>query len=230
MSRGLGVGMTQTKTELGRFLRVRRLQFGLSQASIGKLAGIRQNIYSALETGLCRYPNIKFLEKIANALKCGAEELQILVPEKKLREPKTELGKFIEYRRKVLGLTRKQLAKMLGFSGENGGFIVKKKFLRVDLVKKYADILKCDPTELESFVLVGCWRMKESDSIIGSHIRRQRVKLGITQEQLAEKMGVTKQYVSYIELGKEKFSRSKKIIKKIASALLLDHQKLSEMI
>jgi transcriptional regulator with XRE-family HTH domain len=42
----------------------------------------------------------------------------------------------------------------------------------------------------------------EVRSIVGSNIRRYRGEAGLSQEQLAERMGVDRAYVSGLELGR----------------------------
>lgn len=44
--------------------------------------------------------------------------------------------------------------------------------------------------------------MKTATEMLGARIREQRKRKGITQEQLAEKLGIDQKHMSKIELGK----------------------------
>ena len=43
---------------------------------------------------------------------------------------------------------------------------------------------------------------EELRRVLGSNIRRRRLELGLTQEQLAERLNVTQGYISDLEKGK----------------------------
>ncbi|OGH13918.1 MAG: hypothetical protein A3H50_00040 [Candidatus Levybacteria bacterium RIFCSPLOWO2_02_FULL_37_10] len=52
---------------------------------------------------------------------------------------------------------------------------------------------------------------------LGKRIQRIRKKLGMTQEDVAEKIGISRAYMGYIEQGR--YSASLEVIEKIAKVL-----------
>ena len=52
----------------------------------------------------------------------------------------------------------------------------------------------------------------ENSRLLGKQIKKRRKKKGITQAELAEKVGVTTVYITYIETGKY-FPSLKRLIK-----------------
>ena len=60
--------------------------------------------------------------------------------------------------------------------------------------------------------------------VLSKRIKKRRNELGITQEELAEKIGVSRVYVGYVEQGRN--TPSLEILEKIAKALKI---KLSEL-
>ena len=42
----------------------------------------------------------------------------------------------------------------------------------------------------------------DSRSVFGANLRTARIKVGLTQAQLAERTGLTQQYVSWVEAGR----------------------------
>jgi transcriptional regulator with XRE-family HTH domain len=66
--------------------------------------------------------------------------------------------------------------------------------------------------------------MEKFLSVFGKRIKEERKNLGLTQNELAEKAGITDNYLSYIEAGKK--SASLTTIKHIADALHVHISKL----
>ena len=52
---------------------------------------------------------------------------------------------------------------------------------------------------------------------LGKRIQRLRKKTSLTQEQLAEKIGISRSYMGYIEQGR--YSASLEVLEKVAKAL-----------
>lgn len=52
---------------------------------------------------------------------------------------------------------------------------------------------------------------------LGKKVQRFRKRIGLTQEQVAEKVGISRAYMGYIEQGR--YSASLEVIEKIAKAL-----------
>jgi len=59
--------------------------------------------------------------------------------------------------------------------------------------------------------------VKDFLKVLGNRIKGERKKKGLTQEELAEKTGISNNFVSYIEAGKK--TASLKVIKKISDVL-----------
>lgn len=53
--------------------------------------------------------------------------------------------------------------------------------------------------------------------VLGKKVQRIRKKLGLTQEQLAEKVGISRAYAGYIEQGRN--TPSLEVLNKIASVI-----------
>src|SRR3989338_822675 len=95
----IGLGMVSNRSELGKFIRARRIKLGLSQIEAAKLGGIRQTEWSEKETGKRPRLSAKRVAVFSEVLRCEPSQLEALNPEKKQTESKTELGKFIKARR-----------------------------------------------------------------------------------------------------------------------------------
>ena len=62
-----------------------------------------------------------------------------------------------------------------------------------------------------------CYKLLMRKNIVGSNVRMIRERLGITQEDLALKSGLTQGYINFLENGKRGYSE--KSLEKIANAL-----------
>lgn len=220
----VGIGMTPSKTELGKFIRARRLELNLRQIPLAELAGLAQSFLSGLEIGTRKYLNGKQLISLAKALQVQVEELRKLTPVKPGSEPITELGKLIRSRREELGLSILAFANKLGITPQQAKKLeMKNPTLRYALVKPLASALKLDVSILVKFV--GTTR-KESKSKLGQLIRTRRKELGISTASLAEKLGVSPQFVNQIEFGQCRLSENDEMIVRLAQILELDVNKL----
>jgi transcriptional regulator with XRE-family HTH domain len=66
--------------------------------------------------------------------------------------------------------------------------------------------------------------MRKIEDIFGKSVRKRRVRLGLSQEEFADKAGIHRTYVSAIELGKVAISI--RVARKLAIALGLPLSKL----
>jgi len=215
-----GVGMTPSKTKLGRFIRARRLELDFKQIPLAERAGLSQARVSRLEIGKSEYLNDRQLEGLAQALQCHPEELRQRMPVRQIAQPKTELGKFVRSRRQELGLTPADLAKKIKITAQQAKYLeLQRQGIGYGLVKPLAMALELD---LSAFVqFVGSDR-KQTESQLGQLVRRRRKELVISTEELAEKLDVSRQMVNQIELGKTSLSNSDDLIKQLAKILKLD--------
>ena len=221
------VGMTPSKTKLGTFLRFHRLRLQLLQSIVARRAGMLQSQYSAYEIGTYRYLRPRFAHKIARVLRLDQKQrarLRKLIPVPPRAKPKTDLGRFIRARREELGITDRHLDKKLDVTPGTtwvletgpGESVCRKRRLALEKV------LRLPAATMIAFEVV-CGRSSKPASPLGALIRSERIKLGLTQEQLGERLGISKAGVSAIELDRNPFARSHgRRLEKMAEALGLD--------
>lgn len=219
-----GIGMTPSKTELGSFIRARRIELGLRQVHIAEEVGIPQNIISGVEIGKRKYFNEDVLVKLSFVLKCDAEELRKRMPVKPKAEVQTELGKLIHSRREELGMTLDQFAKKMKMTPQRAKRLEVRKspYFRYNLLNPLAKVLNLDPAVLSKFVGT---TQKETKSELGQLVRSRRKELGLSVRGLAQKMDTSGQYVNQIEFGQARLSDDDTIVR-LAQALELDAGKL----
>jgi len=81
--------MTQSKAELGRFIRQVRLNRGLTQAQLSLYTGIGQAEISRIENGERKTPSPEYLRKIGEVLHIPPRQLMVLAGYIKEDEPET---------------------------------------------------------------------------------------------------------------------------------------------
>lgn len=220
-----GVGMTPCKTELGSFIRARRLELDLRQVPLAKSAGLAQTYVSQLETGEKKYLDDHQLETLARALACDPEELRKRMPKKLIAGPKAELGRLIRSRREELGLTMEEFAEKAGLTLKQAKILELRKNpgLHHKLVKPLAHALGLEPSILTKFVGLN---RKPTNNELGRLIRTRRQELVMSGDQLAEKLGVSRQRVSQIELGQCRLCKDDDMIERLAKVLILEVDQL----
>jgi transcriptional regulator with XRE-family HTH domain len=218
--------MTPSKTELGKFIRRQRLALGLSQTELSALVGLKQTSISQLEIGKSRFLKEELLVKLSFALKCDSEELRSLIPKMPpVTTPRTELAKLIVNRRTELGLSQSQLRKKLGFSRDVVRLETKAIRLNYATAEKLAALLELDISVFLPFL--NLWKKKTTNKF-GELVRRKRLMLGITLRQLSNMVGVSYQYLSFLETGKYVVSADSLIIEKLSEALDISLEELKE--
>lgn len=220
-----GVGMTPSKTELGRFIRSRRLELNLRQGPLAKQVGISQTVISGWEIGNRNYLNDRQLSDLAKALQVEVDELRKRMPVKPGSEPKTELGKLIRSRREELGLSLSAFANKLGVTPQQAKKLELKKNPNIlySLVSALASSLDLQPSIIAKFA--GATR-KQSSSELGQLVRLRRKELGISTCALAKKLNVSRQLVNQIEFGWCPLSESDEMIARLAQILELEVSQL----
>lgn len=221
-----GVGMTPTTSEFGGFIRDRRLELNLGQVLLAKKTGLTQNLVSMIEIGERKYLNDRQLERFAKALQRDVEELRKRMPVKRVAQPTTELGKLIRLRREELGMNIGVFAQKLKMTPKRAKRleIRKNPSIRYDFVKPLAAVLDLDLSVLGKFA--GTTR-KETKSKLGQLVRTRRKELAMRIEDLAQKLGVSRQFVNQIEFGHCRLSNNGQMIAKLAQVLNLDVNKLA---
>ena len=214
--------MTPSKTKLGKFIRVRRLELNLRQVPLSKLIGVGGNNIGMIETGKRKYLNDSQLVRLAKALQCDVEELRKRMPVKHIAQPNTELGKLIRSRREELGLTLKGFAKKMRMTPQQAKRLEVKKSPQItyySLVTKLAKVLNLEPSALIRFVRGA---RKSTASELGLLIRNRRKELVMSISQLAGKLDVSRQYVNRVEFGQCSLSENDDMIERLAKVLKLD--------
>ena len=151
------------------------------------------------------------------------------------QRPKTALGKFIFARREALGLTRKELACMLGISAKGmHNLEYGRKTLDRVTAAKLAQTLNYLPEQFEKFVknreMYRRKRRKKTKSLFGRFVRRRRDKFSISLANLAIILGVTKQRLSQIETQRFPLSRYDCLIPQLAEVLRVKERTLRRLL
>ncbi len=224
----IGVGMAPSKTGLGQFIRARRLELGLKQTLLAIKAGLTQRAVSRFEIGENEYLSDEQLHQLASVLQVRVEELQKRIRAKHIAQPKTELGKLIRSRREELGLSILEFAKKMEMTIEKVETleIRYRPTICYALIKPLANALRLDISVLARF---GSRNQKQTKSKLGQLVRTRRKELGMTAVMLAEKLCVSKQFVSQIEFGKCPLSEGNEMIERLAQILELEASTLEAL-
>lgn len=216
----VGIGMAPSKTELGKFIRERRLKIGFTQQTLAKRIRIKQNILSAIEVGTREYIKEKLLKRLAEALNCDCADLSRLTPVKKSAQPKTERGKFIRSRREELGLTYSVFARRMkkSLAQAKHAELNKNPAMQYSTAKVMARALRIDLSVLSKFMTK---EFKQTANKLGQLIRTRRKALGMSSGELARKTGTKPQMINQIEHGQCPLCESGKLIKRLTKALKL---------
>lgn len=224
----LGVSMKPCKTELGKFLRAKRLEKGLTQEDVAKYCGVSAVNISKIETGTIRpcrcFEKSKIYPKLAKLFGVDEAEIKALIPEKFEAESKTELGRFIRARRKTLGLSIKEFAERLHVRIY---FIrqieIAGKTILYKRARQIANALEIDVKELSKFIaVIGVKSKKQSKTnSFGDFVREHRKILCLSTYELSELLDVSRNYVSLVELGKTN-PQKKSFLEKLAKVLCVD--------
>ena len=217
----VGIGMNPSKTELGSFIRARRLEAGLGQIQFAQLLKIGQAQLSNIERGNQKYLNDEQVKNFAKAIRCSSKELKKRIPVKKAAQ-KTELGILVRSRRQELGMTIEDLAEKVKITPDYLLVLERKRILRkihYKTAQRLATALVLDPVLFADFIGKP---KKTSNSALGQLLRSRRREFAMAQREVGKRIGITKQYLSMIELGKIPLSSSDNLIQQLADILELD--------
>lgn len=221
-----GVGMTPGNTELGIFIRTRRLKLRLSQKTLAEKTGCSQALISDLEIGIRNNLKDRNLDKFSEVLRCNPEELQIRMPEKHTPEPRTKLGRLMRARRKEIGMTLEDLVREMETSLQQVKSLElrPKPLLRFNTARKLAGVLGLELSTFAEFVGINT---KPTNSALGLLVRTRRQELGMSSTRLAAELGVSRQFVSQVECGQlPLLNKSKKMIQQLAEILEIEVEQL----
>lgn len=217
--------LEQPLSSFGVFVRSQRKYLGLTQVELAKKCG-------SDDSSICRIENSQkgviitdqLLKRMARVFGCPVEELIKRRPKSLNTPPKTPLGKFIRQRREELGLSIKVFAKRMKMKPRSAyTFELITNQISYQTAKKLSKTLKINIEDLSLYI---GFSESEELSDIGQLIRTARKKACMSQEELANKLGFKRQYISLIELGDSKQTRSKKNFLEIARILNIE---VSEM-
>jgi len=227
-----GIGLSPAVGKLGKFLRKRRLAIGLSLRDVHKFYGVRFMTVSHLERGEQKSMNSKIRSALSLAYGVSEQTLMNLEPREKYVLPKAPLGRLIKQARLRLDIGRVKFAAKAGINFEsimaieNGS----QRTLSFAQISKLAQVLGINPKELTPFVKAhGRQKPRGNSASLGRFVTHRRLKLGLSQKQLAEKLEKTRQYVSLIELGKITLCNSS-IVGSLVAALEVDESELRQFI
>lgn len=227
MARGvvIGTGMTASTTPFGAFIRQRRIELGLSQKVVNQ--GIPRSrsataLISGIETGTRKWVAPDQAKALAKALKLDVGQIREFGVIRDPFESMVPVRKFIRQRREELGMSREEFARRMGVSVGTTYTRESAKSLTISYhqAKKLAGVLQMDVSSFNSFLDRS--HQKTTPSKLGASIREARGAKGFSLQTLAEKVGVSKQYISLLELGRVPVRQDSPALQRIIDALELD--------
>ena len=226
----VGVGMTPSKTELGKFIRDKRIKLGLSQVSLNReipRSGGKSSLIGKIEIGSRTFLGEDQLDALAKALQIETEEIRRYLPVTDL-QPRTELGRIIRSRREEIGLSISDFANGLGITPKEARrFEMRSQpSIRHNLLKPLARILNMEPSAISKFA---GYKQRQTKSELGNIVRMRRRELGMSMNKLAGLLGVKHQYVYQIEFGLSPLNRNGEMVKRLAQFLEIDVDVLEDL-
>jgi transcriptional regulator with XRE-family HTH domain len=215
--------MAPSTTELGSYVRECRLKLNLSQASLAKKTGLAQSSISHFEVGTHKYLEDQQLKRLAGALHCDIEELRkrmLIKPEVK---PQTEFSILIHSRREELGMSLEVFVQKMGMTVKEREYFKVRKSIGYNQVNLLAKVLNIETSVLAKFTVT---TRKESRSELGQLVRSRRKERGLSGQMLAERLKVSRQLVTQIELGQCPLSNNPDMIARLAQILEIDVNRL----
>lgn len=192
-----GVGMAPCRSDLGAYIRERRLTLGLRQAELAERCGVSQAYVSYIET---REDCVgkKALKPFARALRCRLNDLLARRGQRQNSRPIGDLERFVRTHCERLGLSPLDLAERMGWPrsrvyGLQSGH---KRSITVVTAKRLASALGVPLVAVTPFVQS---RNERTITNFGRLIRDRRLALGYNQTDFARLLGVSRARVSYIE-------------------------------
>lgn len=209
--------------KLGEFVRQRRKMMGITESQLAKMLNVRQTAISSIELGkrsLIFYQGFKW-HKMAKVLDCSVKDFRKFLPKQIKELPKTDLGRYIHRRRVALKISIKVFAKRMKMP------IYRARRLELgvhpavkyETLRRVASALSVDLSELSKFAKTN---QTVCENKLGKIIRVQRKNLCLSGNELAERLGVSRQYINQIEVGAINMRESDNMLEKIANILKLD--------
>jgi transcriptional regulator with XRE-family HTH domain len=221
----VGSNMTACTTPFGTFIRKRRIELKLSQKTVGQnipRSGRPHIFISELEIGTKKQITLDQAKALAKVLKLDIEAIckfgVIHIPP----QPTQDVRKIIQDRREELGMSRKELAQQLGISVDAARTmeLAQKPTIAHQQARKLARVLQMDVSSFVPFLVRSS--QKASSSKLGTYIRKAREARVWSMLTLAEQVGVSRQWISLVELGKWSVSKDNPTLQKIIAVLELE--------
>lgn len=224
----IGLCMRPSETRLGAFLRERRLRLGLSQARVGLLSGLSQRAISQFEVGMCFRLSGAQIRGLSKALGVRASKLTALNTPRRVAQPKTDRGRFLRTRREAIGLSIAEFARAIGKTIQQAQRMEmgNAQSLPYALAGPIAKVLQVEPSTLLPFIGP---RSRASVSRLGGAVRNRRRERGWSLRRCADKLGIKREFLSQIELGKVTLSWSDDLLRKMSSVLRVPLKELKAL-
>jgi transcriptional regulator with XRE-family HTH domain len=221
-------GKAPCRTKLGRFVRNRRFEtLGYSQVQLAALAGISSTGISYIESR-GKHPTDAIVRRLAAALQCSPRKLWSMTSPRSPMETKHELGRLLWRHCVRRGWTVGDVADRLEMSVRRArAFLVHRgPRTSVKTAHRLSAALAIKPEVLLPFTGVG---RLAAQSPFGALIDEARKVRGLETTELARRLGVTKQYIHQLILGRLSLAESNRLLRRLARILGLPYAKLESL-
>lgn len=213
--------MAYPKMELGKFIRARREELGLTKADFARKLNVLDSSVHALEVRRHRI-TCQSARRLAKALQLQPQAFLNFITNQNAKAASNGLGELVRARRRELLFSQSDLARKLGVSKayvsliELGAPNLNQSDHMIELLAK---VLKLDVAILKSLrPKRKVYKVKEEirQSALGRFLTARRLELGLSQGKVAQRAGISVQTIHYIETNK---TASIKVLGKVAEAL-----------
>jgi transcriptional regulator with XRE-family HTH domain len=221
-------GMAPCRTKLGRFVRKRRIEaLGYTQVQLAALAGISQSELSNIEIGV-GHPGDGLVRRLAAVLQCSPRTLWSMTSPRRPIEPKHELGRLLWQHCIRRGWRLGEVADRLKMTVRQArGFLVRcGPRTTVRTAHRLGAALAIKPEILLPFAGIGRLAPR---SPFGALIDKSRKVRGMETTDLARRLGVTKQYIHQLILGRLSLAESNRLLRQLARILGIPSAKLQSL-
>lgn len=200
MPASLGHSMKEATSELGKFVRSRRLALNLTQNDLATKMGISTSIVTEIERGNYKTLQSKRVAQLVDVLNCTNEEITNLFIKSRAKEWKGA-GKLLNDLCASKNRSLDEVLKNIGWNVKRvssfksrGGQAISSK-----IAKKIAEKLNCPISEFAPILNVG---KVSPNTNMGKIIREYRIKKGLSAWGVARILQITRQAMNGIESGK----------------------------
>ncbi len=208
------------KSSLAEFVRELRVARGLTQRELDTLCSFPGHFTSHIESGETKYLSEDRIDALRRVLHCKACELRARscsMLEKERKMIKTDLGRLLFELRTAKGLSVDDVAKKTGVKPMTVRMLEtrKERGMKFETAARYASVFEAPISLFEPYMVA----VKKPRDGAGKLIEQARRERGLTMRDLGVMIGVTKQSIRRIELGKTPLSRNLGRARDIAQAL-----------